>query len=86
MAKKLVEETTEETVDVTVARIGGEIKEVTLNGDRSIGAALTAYGLDWDSSTRVRIDGEEVSATDENYELEDGDRVTVLTKVKGATV
>ena len=67
-------------VFVKVARTGGEVKEVLLNGDKTVKDALEAAGIDFDDDNRIRVGGEEAELSDT---LKDGDIVTLSGKVEG---
>lgn len=76
------EQTNPETITVHVGSIGGIVKSVILNGDRSVSAALAAAGFPADSE--VRVGGENFKGEDL---LEEGDTAIVLAgeKVKGGS-
>ena len=80
MPKKKSRNEEPETISVKVATIGGEVKEFNLEEGATVEDALNAYGIDPDSSKKLRVDGEPVDLEDE---LEDGDYLTVSSKVKG---
>lgn len=65
---------------VKVARTGGLVKEVALNGGRTVEDAIDAAEMEYSSRDRIRIDGEPADLDDE---LEDGNIVTLTGKVKG---
>lgn len=69
-----------EGIFVKVARTGSRATEVCLDGDRTVEAALETAGLNLKSSEEVRVNGEPV---DTDYELEDGDRVTLVKNIEG---
>jgi len=66
-------------ITVKVARLGTTVQEVALNEGASVQDALTAAGLS--------VDGEDVRVNSSNAglndEVEDGDIVTLVPKVKG---
>jgi sulfur carrier protein ThiS len=70
----------EETIIVKVAKTGDTVKEVCLNGDRTVEDALEAAGLEYDETSRLRVNGQTVDLDDE---LEDGEILTVGRKIKG---
>ena len=70
----------ETEIFVKVARTGGAVHEVCLNGDRTVEAALKAAGVDYDDNSRIRINGEEVDLDDQ---VESGEIVTISGKIKG---
>ena len=67
-------------VFVKVAQTGGEVKEVLLNGDKTVADALEAAGISHDSDNRIRVGGVEAELSDT---LQDGDIVTLSGKVEG---
>ena len=77
---KSVQDQEQDTIRVSIMTIGGEIKSVLLNGDRTVAAALRAGGFP--ENAEVRVAGNTYKGDDE---LEDGDEATVLAgaKVKG---
>lgn len=80
LIKRHKEEESEE-IEVRVAKIGGEVKNVVLdNGDISVQDALVAAQIDYSGKVRIRVNGEMAELDDE---LEDGDRVTVTGKITG---
>ena len=66
-------------ITIKVARLGTTVQEVALNDGASVQDALTAAGL--------TVDGEDVRVNSSNAglndEVEDGDIVTLVPKVKG---
>jgi hypothetical protein len=78
------ENNNEEGIYVKVARTGGAVKEVCLNGDRSLQTALDLAEVEYTESSRIRVNGESVSL-DDDIELEDGDRVNISGKIKGGS-
>lgn len=70
----------ENEIFVKVARTGGQVHEVCLNGERTVEDALEAAEVDYSENSRIRVNG--VSAELED-ELSDGDNVTVSGKIKG---
>lgn len=67
-------------IEVKVARTGGEVKTVLLNGDRTVADALDAASISYDENSRIRVNGEEVDLDDV---LKDGERVVLSGKIKG---
>lgn len=67
-------------ITVKVARTGQSVKEVALNGDRTVEDALTAADVEFSARDRVRVNGETASLDDV---LEQDDIVTVSGKIKG---
>lgn len=71
-------------IQVTVGRAHSSPKTYILNGDRGIFDALSAAGLVKKDSEIVSVNGSEVDEDELNdYELEDGDRVTLVRNVEG---
>lgn len=68
------------TIEVKVARTGGKTVEVVLNGGRSVLDALDAAGFAKKEAEEIHVNGEEV---EEDYDLEDGDRVVLVKNVSG---
>lgn len=79
MARRTQQEETD-TILVKVARAGGTVQEVCLNGNRTVADALRAANIEFDDTSRLRVDGETVELDDE---LEDGEIVTMSGKIKG---
>ena len=73
----------DDSIFVNVARTGSAVKEVALNGARTIQDALDAAGIQKKDSEEIKINGESVEDTD--LELEDGDRVVLVKNVSGAS-
>ncbi len=71
---------TRATIEVKVARVGGEVKELMLETGATVEEALDASTLEWSDSMRIRVNGEAAELDDE---LEDGDVITIAGKVKG---
>ncbi len=70
----------DDAIMVKVARTGSKTIEVALNGGRSVQDALRAAGISKKESEEVRVNGEEV---DEDYELEEGDRLILVKNIEG---
>ena len=72
-----------EIINVTVGRVPGLSNNVMLDGDRTLGTALSAASLSADGgdNSSVRVNGRVV--TDMSYELANGDRVTVIGEIRG---
>lgn len=68
------------TITVKVARLGTAVQEVALSEGASVQAALTAAGLELGGSEEIRINESTAGQSDE---VEDGDIVTLVPKVKG---
>lgn len=68
----------EADIEVKVAILGQAVKTVLLPVDSTVGDALEAAGHSANST--VKCNGEDVDSTDT---VEDGDRLTVSSKVKG---
>jgi sulfur carrier protein ThiS len=67
-------------ITVKVARTGGLVKEIALNGKHTVEDALIAAGLTVKASEEIRVNGESVDA---DYELEDGDRIVLAKNIAG---
>lgn len=67
-------------ITVKVARLGTAVQEVALNDGASVQAALDAASLELGGSEEIRINESGANIGDE---LEDGDIVTLVPKVKG---
>lgn len=67
-------------MDIKVSRTGSKVIEVTLNGGHSVADALEAAGLTKKASEMIYVNKEEV---DDDYELEDGDRVVLAKNIEG---
>ena len=68
-----------EHITVRVGRLPGRIAEIALNGGRSVADALAAAELD-PTGYEVRVNG---SPAEAGTELEDGDTVLLVKKIKG---
>ena len=68
---------------VKVARTGGSVTEVSLNGGRQVEDALDAADISYSESDRMRINGSPAQLDDE---LKDGDIVTISGRVKGGVI
>ncbi len=66
-------------IRVTVIDFPGVVKDVALNGDRTVRTAIELAGVDSEGK-QVQISGQRVSF---EHELEDGDTVMVLKKITG---
>lgn len=67
-------------VMVKVARTGGTVTEVCLDGEPTVKAALDIANIDHSKGDRVRVNGREA---DLDTELKQGDIVTVAGKIEG---
>lgn len=73
-------------IEVRVGRAHSTPKPITLNGERTVLDALNDAGLVKKDSEIVTVNGEEVDEEElGTYELEDGDRVTLVRNVEGGT-
>lgn len=83
MPSKNTETTNRPPIKVKVARLGGEVREYALNGERTVKAALVAADLyyEGDEVEKVRVSGE---PADLDTELKEGDFVTVAGRIEGA--
>lgn len=68
------------TITVKVARLGTAVQEVALGEGATVQQALTAAGLELSGTEEMRINE---SGAAMNDEVEDGDIVTLVPKVKG---
>ncbi|HVT16664.1 MAG TPA: hypothetical protein VHQ90_10875 [Thermoanaerobaculia bacterium] len=76
------EQDTPDTLDFITVRVGrlpGRIVEIALNGGRSVGDALAGAELDF-TGYEIRVNSELAQLGDE---LEDGDTVLLVKKIKG---
>lgn len=73
---------TSKVIFVKVAKTGGTVTEVALNGDtgHSVEAALDAVGLEFQTGQRIRVGGR---PADMETILKDKDVVTLSGSVKG---
>lgn len=71
---------TDETIEVKVARLGGEVKTVALPKDSTVSDALEAAGIDPENYNRLRVAGVIVEPEDI---VDNGDIVTVSGGMKG---
>lgn len=69
----------EDFILVKVAKLPGTVAEYALNGGRTVNDALAVAGLD-DAGFEIRVNSEKV---DGDFELEDGDVVLLVKKIKG---
>lgn len=80
MAKK---KTGDGDILVKVGRVGTTIKEIALNGDRTVEDALAAAGFKIKDSEIVQVNGDEIEEDEMDMELEDGDRVILVKNIEG---
>lgn len=66
-------------ITVRVGCLPGAIREIALNGDRSVEAALEAAELDYEGY-EIRVDGEPARLGDE---VDDGSTILLVRKVTG---
>lgn len=71
---------TRQPIFVKVARTGGLVSEVLLDGGRTVEDALTAGDIDFDEDEKIRVNGKPADLDDN---LRDGDVVTIAGKVSG---
>lgn len=69
----------EHHITVRAGKLPGKIVEIALNGDRTVSAAIQAAELDA-TGFEIRVNGQPASA---DFQLEDGDTVLLVKKVKG---
>lgn len=62
---------------VKIAKLGGEVKEVFLEDDAELDAAIEASGLAT-AGCAIRVNGRSDCGT-----LRDGDKITIVPEVKG---
>lgn len=68
---------------VKVAKTGGIVTEVALNGDHTVEDALSAAGIDYsEDEERVRVNGKAASLS---TNLKNGDVVTLSGSIKGGS-
>lgn len=65
---------------VKVARTGGVVTEVALNGEKTVESALGIADITYTKGDRVRVNGREA---DTDTVLANGDIVTVAGKIEG---
>ncbi len=65
---------------IKVARVPGKAVEVVLNGEHTVQDALTAAGFSKKDSEEIRVNSVE---REMEYEVKDGDRVTLVRNVEG---
>lgn len=68
-------------ITVRVGKVPGTLKDVTLNGDRTVGAALRAAEMSVEAGFEVKVDGD---PADTGTRLTDGAHVLIVKKIKGA--
>lgn len=71
------------STSVTNVRIGtlpGRVRDYVLNGGRTVEKALAVAGLDPDSDSEVRVNGE---VADMNTELREGDCLLLVGGIEG---
>lgn len=73
-----------DNIFVKVARTGSVVKDVALNGGRTIDDALKAAGVNKKESEIIQVNGEEVD--DLTIELEEGDRIVLVKNISGGRV
>lgn len=66
---------------VKVARTGSVVREVLLDGGRTVKDALEAAEIDYDEDEKIRVNGKPADLSDS---LKAGDVVTIAANVKGA--
>ena len=72
-------------IAVKVSRVGSELKEISLNGNRTVSKALEIAGLNKKDSEVVSVNASEVEDW-ETYELNDGDRLVLVKNVHGGAL
>lgn len=83
MARRHVEETSEDEILVKVGRTGGRVEEYSLTGDEpTVADALQAAGITISKGDRIRLNGD---TADEDETVEDQDIITVAGKVSGGS-
>lgn len=74
---------TTNTITVKIAPLMGVIKELILEVDTTVGAALTAAGFSENSEVRVTsVDGTSQTIADNDSVLDNGDVITVIASGK----
>lgn len=68
---------------IKVGRVGAAVKEIALNGHRTVEDALAAAGLTKKESEVIQVNGEEIDEDEMDMELEDGDRVVLVKNIEG---
>lgn len=70
---------TMEYITVKAGKLPGKIEEISLNGERTVAACIEAAGLN-PEGFEIRVNG---SVADMDTELNDGDTVLLVKKIKG---
>jgi sulfur carrier protein ThiS len=65
---------------IKVARVPGKAVEVVLNGDHTVKDALQAAGFSKKDSEEIRVNSVD---REMDYDLKDGDRVTLVRHIEG---
>jgi sulfur carrier protein ThiS len=74
-------------IAVKVGRAPGTLKDVALNGERTVMDAINAAGLVKKDSEIVSVNGQQVDEDElDTYTLENKDRVTLVRNVEGGVV
>jgi len=68
------------TITIKVARVPGKLVEVELNGGRTVADALTGAGFSKKDSEEIRVNSVD---REMDYELKNGDKVTLLRNIEG---
>lgn len=68
---------------VKVGRIGSPVKEIALNGSRTVEDAIKAAGLSQKDTEIVQVNGSEID--DLSQDLNDGDRVILVKHIEGGS-
>ena len=73
---------TTDVITITLLPLGGESKEVVLEKGATVGDALKAGGMNYDSSTEVRVNGE---ILEKDMEVNDGESIIISSagKIEG---
>lgn len=72
---------------VSVGRMGGDAKRVSLTGTGTIREALQAVGLNKKSSELVQINGDEINQNNVmDYKLKEGDQIILTRNIEGGLI
>lgn len=69
-----------DTISAEVARVGTAFQKFALNGNRAVSDLLTMAGINPKASESIRVNGDPEEL---DYELEDGDVVTLVKDIEG---
>jgi len=75
----------EKLIEITLIPVGGTTKIIQVKKDSTISQALAAIGMNFDSDTEVRANGDLLEA---NHIVEDGEQFVIMKggKIAGALI